>query len=151
MDYSYIKSTSKHLLMAAAGAVLLLATRQAQQIARIRSVEALDVLLPSVLVPVVAALLFAIYWTGRRMAALAHEAEQSRLALAAASEHKVTLLRGLTHDLKNALGAAGGFATLLRDEIAGPLTTLQHDHVARIGRIIEQTTTDLMDVPEGAF
>jgi signal transduction histidine kinase len=122
-----------------------LGTRQAAQRARIQSLEALDILLPSVLVPLLAALLVAIYWTGRRMAALANEAEESRRALAVASEQKVTLLRGLTHDLKNALGAAGGFATLLRDEIAGPLTTKQRHSVDRIGHIIEQTMSSVED------
>jgi signal transduction histidine kinase len=122
-----------------------LAERQAQQAGRIQSLEALDVLLPSVLVPLLAAVLLLINRTGRRMAVLANEAEQSHLALAVASEQRVTLLRGLTHDLKNALGAAAGFATLLRDEIAGPLTTLQRDHVARIGRIIEQTILAVED------
>jgi signal transduction histidine kinase len=64
---------------------------------------------------------------------------ESRRALAVAAEQRVTLVRGLTHDLKNRLGAASGFAALLRDEIAGPLTPEQRDYVARIGRIIEQT------------
>jgi signal transduction histidine kinase len=122
-----------------------LSERQAGQRARIRSLEALDIVLPSVLVPLLAAVLVAIYWTGRRMAALANEAEQSHLALAAASEQKVTLLRGLTHDLKNALGAAGGFATLLREEIVGPLTAKQRHSVERIGHIIEQTMMSVED------
>ncbi|MDB4891060.1 MAG: ATP-binding region ATPase domain protein [Gemmatimonadetes bacterium] len=116
-----------------------LARRQEQQRTRIRSLESMDVLLPSVLVPLLIAVLLGIYWTGRRMAALAAQAEEGRRALAAASEERVTLVRGLTHDLKNGLGAASGFATLLREEISGPLTARQHDHVERIGRIIEQT------------
>jgi signal transduction histidine kinase len=96
-------------------------------------------------VPLIAMVLLAMYWTGRRMAALASEAEQGRLALVAASERKVTLLRGLTHDVKNALGAAGGFVTLLRDEVSGPLTTQQRDQVTRIGRILEQTIAAVED------
>jgi signal transduction histidine kinase len=117
--------------------------RQAQEGARIRSLESLDVLLPTVLVPILVVVLLAIYWTGRRMAALADQAEAGRLALALAAEQKVTLVRGLTHDLKNGLGAASGFATLLREEIAGPLTARQREHVTRIGRIIEQTITSV--------
>jgi signal transduction histidine kinase len=122
-----------------------IARRQAQQSAHIRSLEALDVLLPTILVPVLAVVLLALYWTGRRMTTLANEAEQSRHALAVASEQKVTLLRGLTHDLKNALGAARGYAMLLREEVAGPLTTQQRDQVARIGRIIDQTIVAVED------
>jgi signal transduction histidine kinase len=122
-----------------------LAERQAAQRARVQSLEALDILLPSVLVPLLAAVLVAISWTGRQMAALAREAEQSRHALSVAAEQKVTLLRGLTHDLKNALGAAGGFTTLLRDEVVGPLTTRQRHSVERIGHIIEQTMVAVGD------
>jgi signal transduction histidine kinase len=122
-----------------------LAERQQEQNAHIRSLESVDVLLSSVLVPLLALALIAIYWTGRRMAALAAEAERSRLALVVASEHKVTMLRGLTHDLKNTLGAAAGFARLLREEVSGPLTTKQRHHVTRIERIIEQSIRAVED------
>lgn len=122
-----------------------LAARQAIGRARIESLEGWNVVLTSILVPLLGAVLLAIFWTGRQLAALAEEAEESRLALAIASEQKATLLRGLTHDLKNALGAAGGFATLLRDEIAGPLTAKQRHSVERIGHIIEQTMISVQD------
>jgi signal transduction histidine kinase len=137
--------TVTDILAVAEGLDAALTRRQAEQRARVQSLEALDILLPSVLVPLLAAVLMAIYWTGRRMAALAREAEQNRLALAAASEQKVTLLRGLTHDLKNALGAAGGYATLLREEVTGPLTTAQRHSVERIGHIIEKTMVTVGD------
>jgi len=48
------------------------------------------------------------------------------------------LRRGLTHDLKNTLWAAGGYAQLLEDDIVGPLTPPQRHHVARIRRLIRQ-------------
>jgi signal transduction histidine kinase len=127
------------LMTTAAQLDTAIAQRQLEQQSRIRSLESMDVLLPSVLVPLLIAVVVAIYFTGRRMAALATQAEDGRRALALATEQRVTLVRGLTHDLKNGLGAASGFATLLRDEIAGPLTARQRDHVLRIGRIIEQT------------
>jgi signal transduction histidine kinase len=122
-----------------------LAARQAAGRVRIESLEGWNMLLTSILVPLLGAVLLAIFWTGRQLAALAQEAEESRLALAMASEQKATLLRGLTHDLKNALGAAGGFATLLGDEIAGPLTAKQRHAVQRIGHIIEQTMISVQD------
>jgi signal transduction histidine kinase len=133
------------VLASAARLDTALAQRMEQQASRIRSLEEMDVLVPSVLVPVLTVVMFAIYWTSRRMAALADEAEQSRLALAVATEEKVTLMRGLTHDLKNALGAATGFTALLREEVAGPLTTKQRDYVTRIGRILEETLTSVRD------
>jgi signal transduction histidine kinase len=122
-----------------------LAARQAIGRVRIESLEGWNVVLTSILVPLLGAVLLAIFWTARQLAALANEAEESRLALAVASEQKATLLRGLTHDLKNALGAAGGFATLLRDEIAGPLTAKQRHSVERIGHIIGQTMISVED------
>jgi signal transduction histidine kinase len=125
-----------------------LAGREAQERARLRSLEALDVLLPAVLVPVLLGVVLAVYGVGRRMAALAHEAERNRLALVRASDQKVALLRGLTHDLKNTLWAVTGFAALLRDEIVGPLTPPQRDHVTRIGRLVDQAITVVSDTLE---
>ncbi|HKG95808.1 MAG TPA: HAMP domain-containing sensor histidine kinase [Gemmatimonadaceae bacterium] len=122
-----------------------LGERERRQLERLEALEAWSVRLPTALVPLLVGVLLAVYWTGRRMAALAREAERSRVALAAASEHKIALLRGLTHDLKNALGAAGGYAVLLRDGIAGPLTPLQRDYATRIGRIIDRTFGAVQD------
>ena len=119
--------------------------RQVQQGLHIRSLETENVLLSTVLVPLLALVMIAILRTGRRMTALAKDAEASRVALAVASERKVTWLRGLTHDLKNALGTAGGFASLLLEETSGPLTTEQRDHVTRLRRILERTTVEVED------
>ncbi|MDB4882139.1 MAG: ATP-binding region ATPase domain protein, partial [Gemmatimonadetes bacterium] len=133
------------MLAAAAHLDSTLAARQSAQRARVDSLEAWDTLLPSMLAPILAAAMFAIYWTGRRMAASARAAEESRLALAAASEEKVTLLRGLTHDLKNSLGAASGYVMLLVEEISGPLSTTQRAQLTRINRILDQTIIAVED------
>jgi signal transduction histidine kinase len=125
-----------------------LAVREAQESARVQSLEAWDVILPAVLVPILLGIILAVYWIGRRMASLADEAERSRLALAQAAEQKVALLRGLAHDLKNTLWAATGFAALLRDEIVGPLTPTQRDHLTRIGRLVDQAITAVTDTLE---
>ena len=116
-----------------------LGERQAGQVVRIRALEADVALLPSALVPLLGLVVLAIYWTGRRMAALAADADRHRLALAVAAEQRVALLRGLTHDLKNSLGAAMGYAELLLEETAGSLTALQREHAMRIDRIIKRT------------
>jgi len=122
-----------------------LAEREAWQRARTRALESWDVVIPAALVPILVVAIVSVSWTGGRMADLAEEAERSRLALARASERKVALLRGLTHDLKNTLVAAGGSASLLRDGIVGPLTPEQQDHVARIGRLIAQAVSAVGD------
>jgi len=125
-----------------------LAVREARESAQVQSLEALDMLLPTVLVPLLLGIVVAVYRVGRRMATLADEAERNRMALVRASEQKVALLRGLTHDLKNTLWAATGFAALLRDEIVGSLTVVQRDHVTRIGRLIDQAITAVSDTLE---
>jgi signal transduction histidine kinase len=125
-----------------------LAVREARESVQVQSLEALDMMLPTVLVPLLLCIVVAVYRVGRRMATLADDAERNRVALVRASEQKVALLRGLTHDLKNTLWAATGFAALLRDEIVGSLTLVQRDHVTRIGRLIDQAITAVSDTLE---
>ncbi|HEV7994536.1 MAG TPA: HAMP domain-containing sensor histidine kinase [Gemmatimonadaceae bacterium] len=122
-----------------------LGVRQATQRARIEALEAEDALLPSMLTPILAAAMFAIYWAGRRIAMSAKAAELSRLALVAAQNEKVTLLRGLTHDLKNALGAARGYTMLLVEEVSGPLSARQREQLARIRHILDHTIASVQD------
>jgi signal transduction histidine kinase len=122
-----------------------LAERQVRQRTRIEALETQDALLPSMLTPILAAAMFAVYWAGRRIAMSAKAAERSRLALVAAQEEKVTLLRGLTHDLKNALGAARGYTMLLLEQVSGPLSAKQREQLARISRILDQTIASVGD------
>jgi signal transduction histidine kinase len=122
-----------------------LAERQARQRTQIEALEAQDTLLPSMLTPILAAAMFAIYWAGRRMAMSAKAAERNRLALVAAQDEKVKLVRGLTHDLKNALGAARGYTMLLVEEVSGPLSAKQREQLSRIGRILDQTIAGVED------
>lgn len=67
-------------------------------------------------------------WFGHRMRMLAREAAARRLeaerALAEArwvADSRERLMRGVTHDLKNPLGAADGYAQLLHDGLEGEL------------------------------
>jgi signal transduction histidine kinase len=55
--------------------------------------------------------------------------ETQRLA-----DSRERLVRGITHDLKNPLGAADGYAQLLRDGVEGPLPQAQARMVERIIR-----------------
>src|SRR5207247_6532126 len=58
-------------------------------------------------------------------------------------------LRGITHDVKNPLGAAAGFAELLQDGIAGPLTGEQMVMVQRMRRLVGaslDTVSDLVSI-----
>ena len=87
--------------------------------------------------------------TEARMAAAAQE----RLldALTDATEARARLIRGVTHDVKNPLGAADGFAQLLEMELQGALSPEQAGLVAGIRRGIGGALaiiTDLLDVSQ---
>ncbi|HET6232725.1 MAG TPA: HAMP domain-containing sensor histidine kinase [Longimicrobiaceae bacterium] len=71
---------------------------------------------------------------GRRLHAYAQAAEAGRRRVEELMEGKARLIRGITHDLKNPLGAIDGHAQLLEDGIRGPLTSAQTESVRRMRR-----------------
>ena len=75
-------------------------------------------------------------WLGLAVRRGALLAESRRQALADAMESKARFTRGLSHDLKNPLGAIDGHAALLAEEIYGPVTADQRDALARIRRAV---------------
>jgi signal transduction histidine kinase len=92
-------------------------------------------------------------WLYRRMrgvTALAEkrqaEAERALAARERAIEARSRLLRGVTHDVKNPLGAAQGFAELLEMGIKGTLTPEQARYVAGIRRSIDGALAILADL-----
>jgi signal transduction histidine kinase len=92
-------------------------------------------------------------WRLRRLAA---ESEQRRQEIAKAladsareAEARQRLLRGITHDVKNPLGAARGYAELLNMQIKGPLSAEQQAMVAGVERSIDGALaiiSDLLDL-----
>jgi signal transduction histidine kinase len=86
----------------------------------------------------------------------AREAERRRLeaaealaAAARATEARTSLLRGITHDVKNPLGAASGYAELLEMEVKAPLAPEQAPLVQGVQRSINaalQIIGDLLDL-----
>jgi signal transduction histidine kinase len=63
---------------------------------------------------------------------LMEEAQQRRADLERATEGRVRLLRGFSHDVKNPLGAADGHAALLEMGVLGELAPKQMESVGRI-------------------
>ncbi|HKO16335.1 MAG TPA: HAMP domain-containing sensor histidine kinase [Gemmatimonadaceae bacterium] len=114
--------------------------------AHVRSIERLDIWLPAVLVPLALLSVVLTLRIGERIMEYANDAELSRTALARAVEAKAQLLRGVSHDLKNPLGAAMGYADLLGDGVVGPLSPEQHDVVLRLRRLLEATLHTLTDL-----
>lgn len=68
----------------------------------------------------------------------------ARLDLEKMMDSRARLMRGFTHDVKNPLGAADGFLTLMQEEIMGAMTEPQHDSITRIRGSI-QTALGLID------
>lgn len=80
-------------------------------------------------------------------------AETALAEAARAEQSRARLIRGVTHDVKNPLGAAKGYAELLSTGVRGPLTPEQVPLVRGIERTIEnalQIIADLLDIARAA-
>lgn len=127
----------------------MLQRRADAQRARIHSLEHANVVSAVVLAPLALLATALLFWVGQRILFLAREATAGRAALAAALEEKSALLRGVTHDLKNPLGAVYGYGELLADGVLGELRTEQQDVVVRMQRLVTRalgTVSDLLDL-----
>jgi signal transduction histidine kinase len=88
-------------------------------------------------------------WLAQRVRVYAREAERRRIQLERATESRARLMRGVSHDLKNPLGAIDGHAALLEDGVKGPLNSEQRESVARIRRSVRALLgliTDLLEL-----
>lgn len=86
----------------------------------------------------------------RKLAAVADfrraEADAALEARERLIDARTRLLRGITHDVKNPLGAAKGYAELLSMEIKGPLTDGQRPLVEGIERSIDSALAIIADL-----
>jgi signal transduction histidine kinase len=89
-------------------------------------------------------------WRVRQLARVATargaQAERALADTARATEARAHLLRGVSHDVKNPLGAARGYAELLKQGIGGDLTEQQAKFVAGIRRSIDGALAILADL-----
>jgi signal transduction histidine kinase len=76
------------------------------------------------------------------------EAERRREELERVSQSRTRLMRGFSHDLKNPLGAADGYAALLEEGIGGELSEQQRGSVQRIRRSIKTSLRLIGDLLE---
>jgi two-component system cell cycle sensor histidine kinase PleC len=83
-----------------------------------------------------------------RKSLLLEEAQRRREDAEEASAMRARLIRGLTHDLKNPLGAADGYAELLQNETTGQLGHHQQAWVFRIRRANSAMTEVIEDLVE---
>ena len=75
---------------------------------------------------------------------LIDEAREGRLALERLMRSRQRLMRGFSHDVKNPLGAADGYADLLGAGIYGSVTSKQSESIQRIRHSIRRAL-DLID------
>ncbi|HEX6694178.1 MAG TPA: HAMP domain-containing sensor histidine kinase [Longimicrobiales bacterium] len=61
---------------------------------------------------------------------------EGRQKLESVMEGRSRLMRGFSHDVKNPLGAADGFAALLLAGVYGPMTPVQTENIGRVRRSI---------------
>ena len=126
----------------------VLAARIAVERAEIARLERLNVLVPAALVPLALFALAAVAWLARRTLLLSHEASEGRLEAETAMASKSALMRGVTHDLKNPLGAALGYADLLSDGVLGPVPESQIQVVWRLRHLLAATLETVNDLVE---
>ena len=117
--------------------------------AEVERLERYYVLTPSVLAPMAVIAILIVIASGRRIRSFARLVDEERAEVLHASETRAALLRGVTHDVKNPLGAAAGYAELLENGIAGPLAPEQLKMVRRIQSLVRmavQTVADLLEL-----
>ena len=117
----------------------------------VQRLERIDFLTPAILTPIALIAIIIVMWAERRTLRFARLAEEERARVVQAGEARAALLRGVTHDIKNPLGAAAGYAELLEEGIVGPVPEKQLDMVRRIHRLVQaavQTIADLLELAQ---
>jgi signal transduction histidine kinase len=61
-----------------------------------------------------------------------NEAENARLVAEQANKAKADFVASISHELRTPMNAVMGYTSLLADEIYGPVTTQQRDHIGRV-------------------
>jgi len=122
---------------------------------RIERLEAIEIALVMVLVLVGLASVMAIVRAARQMRALAaraqrlaRESEGRQRELERVAEDKAQFIRGVTHDLKNPLGAVDAFAQLMESGLRGELTAGQLEWIRRIRRATQEALATIHDLLE---
>jgi signal transduction histidine kinase len=144
-----VRDDGRDVLSSAAALDRYLFTISTQARAQVRGLERVNVYSAVALAPVALIAVGIVFMLDRRMRAFAHEADDRAEKLKRSVEQRATLIRGVTHDIKNPLGAASGYAELLEDGVAGPMTLQQTEMVRRFKRLVAtalQTVAELVDL-----
>jgi signal transduction histidine kinase len=120
--------------------------------ARVAQLERINVYSAAALAPIALIAVAIVFLLDRRMRAFAREADDRARKLQHSVELREALIRGVTHDIKNPLGAASGYAELLEEGIAGPLTAQQAEMIKRFKQLVvtaQHTVSELLDLARG--
>lgn len=126
------------LAAAAAGMDEAIAVASRDYQTAIRAAERMSLYLTGALVLLALASALVSAWFGRRVQLLAHAAERALEEARSMAADRSRLLRGITHDVKNPLGAADGYAQLLEAGIE-PLSPQQGAWVTGLRRSLRST------------
>lgn len=133
-------------------AIIGAAERRSSAIARAERIQAI---LTVVLVLIAIAAALVVGWLYRRVGLLAaqlrrraREETALRRQVERLMEGKARMIRGFSHDVKNPLGAADGYAQLLADGVLGPMSRRQRDAVGRIREVIRGALGIIDDLVE---
>ncbi|MBV9880840.1 MAG: HAMP domain-containing histidine kinase [Gemmatirosa sp.] len=102
----------------------------------------------ALLVPLALVAMLLVARSGRQVVALADAAARDHAALRESTAAKSALMHGVTHDLKNPLGAALGYVSLLEEGLIGPLDPQARGVVTRIRHLLDTTVHALQDLLE---
>ncbi|HEX7240515.1 MAG TPA: ATP-binding protein [Longimicrobiaceae bacterium] len=123
--------------------------------ARIRELERIGLVVTAGVVLLAFASSLVVARLGWQLRRLAREAEERRLEAERAlretrrnMESRHRLLRGITHDIKNPLGAADGYAELLLMGLRGPISPAQAVMVGSVRRCIANALGIIQDLIE---
>lgn len=109
-----------------------------------RTLQQMNIVSALVLTPIAMLSVFAVFIAGMRSRNLARRLAEERHALAESMESRAALVRGITHDVKNPLGAAMGYADLLLDGVGGdPPTPAQATMISRIRKLLHESTATI--------
>jgi signal transduction histidine kinase len=111
---------------------------------QMRAAKRYDVALASLLLLLAVVAAGVVGWVGRRLHMAAVAAEEARIDLLRVNESRAKLIRGFSHDVKNPLGGADGYAQLLEEGLLDELTERQAHGVRRL-RAALRAALDLID------
>jgi signal transduction histidine kinase len=113
-----------------------------------RRYERLDFFSAIVLAPMALVAMLIVLWAGNQLLLFARAVDLERAEVVRTTAARSALLRGVTHDVKNPLGAAAGFAQLLEEGIAGPLAPPQLEMIRRVRRLVTSSVDIVADLLE---